>query len=209
MTAKLSPLSVLNRKSQAAVLRFLWKTRSEWGGREIARQTGLSAPACHQALKQLDAAGLVLFRRVSNSHLYKINSDNYLVAKILAPLFRAEEALPAQLVRTVKDFLIRETPRGELLCAAVFGSMATGRETLSSDMDLLLVTATLAGAAKLDARLPDLRRLVYAKFSIPLSPYLKSLAELRAKNEAKLPLVLRIAREGRLIYGRDVKDLLA
>ena len=93
MTTKLSPLSVLNRRSQTAVLRFLWKSRVEWGGREIARQTGLSAPACNQALKLLAAAGLVLFRRVSNSHLYKINSDNYLLDKVFAPLFQAEAAL--------------------------------------------------------------------------------------------------------------------
>jgi len=41
MTPKLSALSVLNNKSQALILRFLWKSRAEWSGREISRQTGL------------------------------------------------------------------------------------------------------------------------------------------------------------------------
>ncbi|KAF0124450.1 MAG: hypothetical protein FD154_2370 [Elusimicrobia bacterium] len=208
MTPKLSPLSIFNRKSQAAVLRFLWKSRAEWGGREIARQTGLSAPACHQALKLLAAAGLVLFRRISNSHLYKINSDNYLVDKVFAPLFQAEAALPGRLIKTVDGFLARETAPGELLCAAVFGSMAGGREKLSSDLDLLLVTSTAAAAAALERRMQDLRGLVYKKFSVPVSPYIQPLAGLRAKHKKKLPLVLRILEENKLIRGKDLRELL-
>ena len=209
MTPKLSPLSILNRKSQAAVLRFLWKSRAEWGGREIARQTGLSAPSCHQALKQLDATGLLLFRRVSNAHLYKINSENYLVDKVFTPLFEAEAAMPGQLIRTIKEFLAKGSGPEELLCAAVFGSMATGREKLNSDMDLLLVTTTAAAAAALETRIQDLRKLIYKKFSIPLSPYIQPLAELRAKYKKKLPLVLKMLAENKPIYGKPLQELLA
>jgi predicted nucleotidyltransferase len=209
MTPKLSPLSILNRKSQAAVLRFLWKSRSEWGGREIARQTGISAPSCHQALKQLDATGLVLFRRVANAHLYRINSENYLVDKVFTPLFEAEAAMPAQLIETIREFLTKGPGSGELLCAAVFGSMAAGREKLDSDMDLLLVTTTAAAAAALETRMQDLRKLVYKKFSIPVSPYIQPLADIRAKHKKKLPLVNRILEENKLICGKTLQELLA
>jgi predicted nucleotidyltransferase len=148
----------------------------------------------------------VLFRRVSNSHLYKINSDNYLVDKVFAPLFEAEAAMPGQLIKTIREFLARETGPGELLCAAVFGSMATGRERLSSDMDLLLVTATAAAA--LEAHIQDLRKLIYRKFSIPVSPYIQPLAEFRAKHKKKLPLILKMLKENKLIFGKDLKALL-
>lgn len=208
MTPKLSALSVLNQKSQALVLRFLWKSRSEWSGREISRQTGLSAPACHQALKQLDARGLALFRRVSNVHLYKINSDNYLVEHVFAPLFETEAALPGQVLKIIKGFLAAYPENKKLLSAVVFGSMATGRERLSSDMDLLVVTSDAASAGELEQRIQDLRTLVYRKFSIPLSPYIQPLAEIRAKLKKKLPLILRILEEGQSIYGKDIKELL-
>ena len=208
MTPKLSALSVLNQKSQALVLRFLWKSRSEWSGREISRQTGLSAPACHQALKQLDARGLALFRRVSNVHLYKINSDNYLVEHVFAPLFETEAALPGQVLKTIKGFLAVYPENKKLLSAVVFGSMATGRERLNSDMDLLVVTSDAASAGELEQRIQDLRTLVYKKFSIPLSPYIQPLAEIRAKLKKKLPLILRILKEGQSIYGKDLKELL-
>lgn len=205
---KLSALSVLNNKTQALVLRFLWKSRAEWSGREISRQTGISAPACHKALKQLDARGLALFRRVSSVHLYKINSDNYLVENVFAPLFETEAALPGQVLQTIKTFLTAFHKTARPLSAVIFGSMATGRESLTSDLDLLIVTGDAAGARELENRIQELRTLIYKKFSIPLSPYIQPLAELRAKHKKKLPLILRILEEGQCIYGTDLKELL-
>ncbi len=208
MTPKLSALSILNQKSPALVLRFLWKSRAEWSGREISRQTGISAPTCHQALKQLNARGLALFRRVSNVHLYKINSDNYLVEHVFAPLFETEAALPGQVRKTIKKFLADYPGNKKLLSAVVFGSMATGRENLNSDLDLLVVTRDEATAKEIDWRIQELRTLVYKKFSIPLSPYIQSLAEIKTKHEKKLPLILRILKEGQTLYGKDLKELL-
>jgi len=205
---KLSALSVLNDKTQALVLRFLWKSRAEWSGREISRQTGLSAPACHRALKQLEARGLALFRRVSTVHLYKLNSDNYLVEHVFAPLFETEATLPGQVLQTIKKFLTDFHKTGRPLSAVIFGSMASGREHLDSDLDLLIVTGDDAGAQELENHIQELRAQIYKKFSIPLSPYIQPLAELRAKHKKKLPLILRILEEGRSIYGKDLKELL-
>ena len=208
MTPKLSALSILNQKSQALILRFLWKSQAEWSGREISRQTGLSAPACHYALKQLNARGLALFRRVSNVHLYKINSDNYLVEHVFSPLFKTEAALPGQVLKTIKIFFTDCQENKKLLSAVIFGSMATGRERLNSDLDLLIVTYDDASAKETERRIQDLRTSVYRRFSIPLSPYIQPLAGIKAKYKQKLPLILRILKEGQCIYGKDLKELL-
>jgi len=208
MPQKLSALALLSQKSPALILRFLWKSRAEWSGREIARQTGLSAPACHEALKQLDARGLALFRRVSNIHLYKINSDNYLVKNIFAPLFQTEDELPGQVLKIINKFLTDYTENKKILSAAIFGSMATGHERLNSDLDLLIVTHDASSATDLESHIQELRTLLYKQFSIPLSPYIQPLAEIKAKYKRKLPLILKILKEGQGIYGKDIKELL-
>ena len=208
MTLKLSAISVLNQKSQTIVLRFLWKSKSEWSGREIARQTGFSAPACHQALKELDAKGLVFFRRVSNVHLYKINSDNYMVEHVFTPLFQAEATLPGQVLKTIKKFLTNYHGHKKPISAIMFGSMATGKERLDSDLDLLIVTNDIISAKEIEQRIQDLRTLIYRKFSIPLSPYIQPLAEIRTKYRKKLPLILRILKEGQCIYGKKLEEIL-
>ena len=86
--------------------------------------------------------------------------------------------------------------------------MATGHERLNSDLDLLIVTHDATSAKDLEDRIQDLRTLVYKQFSIPLSPYIQPLAEIKAKRKQKLPLILKILKEGQGIYGKDLKDLL-
>ena len=116
--------------------------------------------------------------------------------------------MPGQVLKTIKGFLTAYPGKKKLLSAAVFGSMATGRERLDSDLDLLVVTSDTASAGELEQRIQDLRTLVYRKFSIPLSPYIQPLAEIRAKLKKKLPLILRILEDGQSIYGKDLKELL-
>ena len=119
-----------------------------------------------------------------------------------------EAELPGQVLKAVKVFLSSYPENEKILSAVVFGSMATGRERLNSDMDLLVVTTDTASAGELEQHIQDLRMLVYKKFSIPLSPYIQPLAEIRAKLKKKLPLILRILKEGQSIYGKDLKELL-
>ncbi|MDD5657419.1 MAG: nucleotidyltransferase domain-containing protein [Elusimicrobia bacterium] len=202
------PLAVLHEEAQTRVLRFLWRSRAEWSGREIARKTGLSAPACHETLKKLDARGLVFFRRVSNVHLYRINPENYLVRNVFAHQFEAEAAMPKKVAALVKKFLV-DSPRTDILAIVLFGSMARGTQRLGSDLDLLIVLPAKTGVKALESRVERLRDLLFKRFSIPLSPYIQTLSELRRKHRRKLPLIQEIFKDGRTIYGREIKELLS
>jgi len=208
MYDRFSTTAILQEESQARVLRFLWKSRAEWGGSEIARQVNMSVPACHEALKKLYARGLVLFRRVSNVHLYKINPDNYLIQNIFAPFFEAEAAIPKQLMTFVRKSLV-DGPKSDIISLTLFGSRARGKERLDSDLDLLVIIPTKESLKVLEPRLEKLRALLSKRFSMPLSPYVQTLSELRQKHHRKLPLIGGILRDGRTIYGKDIKELLA
>ncbi len=195
--------------AETRVLRFLWRSRGEWSGREVARKAGLSAPSCHEALKRLDARGLVLFRRVSNVHLYRINPDSYLVQKAFGPLFQAEEALPKEMEAAVKDTLTHPA-KPSVLSIVLFGSMARGTNIRpTSDLDLLVVLPTKDDLKALEPRLEALRDTLFKRFHVPLSPYVQTLSELRRKHREKLPLIGQILKDGRTIHGKDIKELLA
>ncbi|MBI4056017.1 MAG: nucleotidyltransferase domain-containing protein [Elusimicrobia bacterium] len=209
MPTRFSAAEILHQESQVRILRFLWKSQIEWSGREIARQVKLSAPTCHQALKELYARGLVLFRGISNVHIYKINPDNYLVQEMFAPLFKAEKLLPEQVLKFVRQSLIKGTKSAGILSIVLFGSMARGQERLDSDLDLLVVARSKDFIKSLETPLEGLREKLSRRFGIPLSPYVQSIGDLREKYNRKLPLILRILKEGKLVYGKDLKELLA
>ncbi|MBI4371210.1 MAG: nucleotidyltransferase domain-containing protein [Elusimicrobia bacterium] len=194
--------------SQTRVLRFLWSSRSEWSGREIARQTGLSAPACHETLKKLDARGLVQFRRISNLHLYTINPENYLVQNVFARIFEAEAAMPEQILTVIKKTLA-DHRSSDVISIVLFGSMARGTERIGSDIDLLIVVPTKEDLKKLEPRIEKLRALLFRRFSAPLSPYIQTPAELKRKHRQKLPLIQEILKDGRTVYGKDLQELLS
>lgn len=202
------PNVFLREDAQVRVLRFLWKSRAEWSGREIARKVGLSAPACHEALKKLNASGLVQFRRVSNVHLYQINPKNYLVEKLFARRFEAEAAMPGQMLAMVKKSLLAD-PKSDIMSIIVFGSMARGTEHLGSDLDILVVLPSKESLKAVEARIEKLRAALFERFSTPLSPYVQSLSELRHKHDQDLPLIREILKEGRTVYGKEIQELVS
>ena len=199
--------ALFHEDAQTRVLRFLWRSRAEWSGREVARKVGLSAPACHEALKKLDARGLVRFRRVSNVHLYQLNPESYLVENVFARLFEAEAAMPKRIAAVVRKVLV-DPSRSDIVSIVLFGSMARGAAQLGSDIDLLVVLSAKGGLKALEPRVERLRAMLFARFSVPLSPYIQTLSELRSKYDRELPLIKEILKDGLTIYGKEIKELL-
>ncbi|MBI4677512.1 MAG: nucleotidyltransferase domain-containing protein [Elusimicrobia bacterium] len=209
MGSRLPFAGILKDGSQARILRFLIDSRAEWSGREISRQVGLSAPACHEALKKLYARGLVLFRRVSNVHLYKANAENYLVEHVFAPYFEAARSIPGEISKLVKRTLLEEPAGAAILSLVAFGSMARDRGDLGSDLDLLVVVSSESDRKALEPNLDKLRRVLARRFSIPFSPYVQTLEEFRRKHRNGLPLIKSILDEGRSLHGKEPKELIS
>ncbi len=205
---RLSVGPVFQQGSQLRILKFLWGSRDEWSGREIAREVGLSAPACHEALKRLNARGLVTFRNIGHIHLYKVVEDNYLNRNIFAKLFEAEKSLPDDVAKLITKSLANGT-KTEILSIVLFGSIARGKGRLDSDMDLLVVTATKEDLKSLQPALDNLGELLIRQFGMALSPYAQSLADFRHKHAQHLPLIKEILKDGQCLYGKEPKELLS
>lgn len=191
-----------------SILRFLLRSRGEWSGREVARHVGLSAPACHEALKRLEARGLVLFRRVSNAHLYKINADSYMVDKALRPMFEAEAGM-AREVETEIRRAFAASRDGRTLSLVLFGSFARAvKSRPARDLDLLIVLRSQKDLDLLEPGIERLRDTLFRRFHLPLSAHVQTVAELREKGRRGLPLIAEIQKDGRTLMGRAIQELL-
>jgi DNA-binding transcriptional ArsR family regulator len=101
-------------------------------GREIARRTGLSAGTITRELTQLAAAGLLLRDKRGNQQVYRANTEGPIFAE-LASILRKTSGL-ADVLRDELAPL-----ESKLQLAFVFGSVAQGRETAGSDVDVMLI----------------------------------------------------------------------
>ena len=100
--------------------------------RELARVTGTTAGTLHKELARLAQAGLLLREEQGNQVRYRANRGCPVFAE-LASLFRKTTGLASTLAEALRPI------DAQLTLALVFGSVARGDETATSDVDLLLV----------------------------------------------------------------------
>lgn len=100
--------------------------------REIARITGLPAGSLHRELKLLTNAGLLIRQAIGNQVHYQANR-NCPIFDELARIFRKTSGL-ADLLREALLPL-----KNDLELAFVFGSMANGKQQITSDIDVFII----------------------------------------------------------------------
>src|SRR5258706_2174301 len=104
---------------------------------ELIRLAGSGTGAVHRQLQRLEKAGLVNVSREGNQKYYAARTD--------APVFPELRGLIVKTVGILEPLRVALTPVAhEIDLAFVFGSVAKGSEHAGSDIDLLVVTDTLA-----------------------------------------------------------------
>ena len=100
--------------------------------RELERITGVSAGSLHRELKAMAESGLLLRERIGNQVFYRANTDCSIYDE-LATIFRKTMGLTSLLQEALSGL------GGEVQVAFVFGSMASGRQTAGSDLDVCVL----------------------------------------------------------------------
>jgi len=198
---------ILKHGSKIKILRFLFTERDEHTGRRIARGINMSASSTHKTLQKMKSEGLIASRRKGNAVLYKLRENNYIVKTLLGPLFKKERSIYDDIILFIKKNLFSE--RKEIVSIAVFGSVARGEETSSSDIDLLIIANDKHGKAKIDNTMDSLSIKIAEKFGAVISPYVLTRAEIKKKFAKKQAIIRSILDNNRLIYGEPVERILA
>ncbi|HEX8587956.1 nucleotidyltransferase domain-containing protein [Pseudomonas sp.] len=100
--------------------------------REIARLTGTISGTLSRELSKMVEAGLLLKSPVGNQMQYQANQDCVIFPELVGILRKTDG-----LVTPIADALAPLSDR--IKTAFVFGSMATGKATANSDIDLLVL----------------------------------------------------------------------
>ena len=98
--------------------------------RELARQTGTAPGTLHKELARLAAAGLLLRKEQGNQVRYQANQQ--------CPVFPELAGLLRKTTGAAEILTTALAPLQPAL-ALIFGSVASGTETASSDVDVLII----------------------------------------------------------------------
>ncbi len=159
--------------------------------------TTVSGEGIRKVLTRLTAQGVVLNDQVGRTNTYRLNTE-HLAAEPIMALSRLTSTFLERLEAHLKGW------GKDVKYAAVFGSAATGRMTLDSDIDLLLVRSHAPDADANDVweqQLTELARLVTAWTGNDARIVEYTERDLAAAAAAAEPLLRDVAEQGLTVAG--------
>ena len=198
---------LLSQKSKIKILRVLFKEADELSGREIAKKVNMSPSATYEALQKMKQENYLSVKRKGRMLLYSLKMQNYLIRKVLMPLFEREEAVYEEMLAYIKKGLLKN--KEAVTSIVIFGSVAEGKPKATSDIDILIIAVSKTDKRRLDISTDRICTEVVKKYNVTISPYLLTYSEVRQKYARGEPIILSILNNNRLIYGEPMERIIA
>jgi predicted nucleotidyltransferase len=162
---------------------------------EIVRRVGSGTGATLRQLARLHAAGLVTVTRSGNQKHYRARTDSPVFAELRGLVLKT-----VGLVGPLQEALAKST--AAIRAAFVYGSVAKGRDTVDSDVDLMVISDVLRHADLFEALQQAEDRL-----GRPVRPTVLSSSEWRKKRAQQDSFVDRVASQPKLFVIGAEDDL--
>jgi predicted nucleotidyltransferase len=194
---------VFSTWSHIAVLRVLQDSAVGMTGREIARLAGMNHRSCLKALTTLEGIAVVNRQMGGRDHLFSLNREHLLVAEGILPLLKLERHFLDELSHHLKKKMGR-TAQSMIL----FGSVARKLETTYSDLDVCFVVRNGQEKETVLEGVNGVSQTIRQRFGASLSPFVITASEFRRRAKLKKPPVDNILKDGVVIAGKSVRELL-
>jgi len=198
---------ILGNEVKIKILRFFIKTGAKWNGRQIAKEIGVTPATSHKALQGLYKEGVLSLENIGKTHLYNLNSENYVVSSLLEPLFDKEGKILNNIIAIIKKNIISAGLREHIVSIVLFGSVSLRKDTSKSDIDLAVIVRDQKSLRAVEALFEKVDHKISAEFGNVISAYINTTAEFKAKHKEGLDIVNNILKANTLIYGRQIEKI--
>lgn len=179
-----SPLALIFSPVRLKIVKFLLKNESLKNEREISRLLHVSHMSVNRTMRELWEMNFVTPMRAGTAYLWKTNRQSYAFeafSKALDHLVGMHTP-----IEELKSIILESLPLPEIEKIVLFGSVAKRKERPGSDIDLFVLVKGEAEKAIVEQALDRLVISCLEKFGHPLSPYLRTGAEIAARKPLKL-----------------------
>lgn len=183
---------ILSSKVRAEIFRLLFTERdTELHVRELARRSKLNEATLRQDLAKLKDLDLVAGRRDGNRVYYRANQDHPVYADIRGLVLKT-----SGLVEVIRSAL----ELNDISIAFVFGSVAAGKESAHSDIDLMVIGNI--GLRTLTSRLSGISSQVGRE----INPHIMTEEEYRKRRKSKDHFVTHVLSGPKLFIRGNAND---
>lgn len=192
---------VLGNKVAIRVLRTMIRYQTKvFTKRGLARTANVSVNEAALTIRDFEDLGIIRVQPVGRAHQLSLNKKSYILNKIIEPIFKAEENTLDELLKVLKKHLDK---KNIIISAALFGSVAKGKEKPDSDIDILVISNDFDAASQI---VSDALVEVAEVFHTQLAPITFSQKELRSKKKGDL--VSSIIANHIMICGKDLESMI-
>jgi len=202
------PEAVFGNGLEGVCLRILWRAGTGMTGRQVARvaEGAGSTSGIRYALDRIVRQGVVDVESVGASNVYTINRDHLLFPAIDAA-FRGTEVWPL-FAQRIREVVHEVYGRDDAVTVAVFGSVARGEATVSSDVDLLVVTPDEDEQDRVDRFVSSLHGRAQRWTGQAVQVYATTPARLREAREHDDPIIASFQADAVVVSGPRLQDVL-
>lgn len=179
-----SPLAFFISPVRLKIIKFLLKNETLMSEREISRILHVSHMSVNRTMRELWEMNLVTPLRAGTAFLWKTNRQSYAFEAFSKALDHLV-GMPAP-IEELKAIIRKSLPLPEIEKMVLFGSVAKRKERPGSDIDLFVLVKGETEKAIVEHALDRLVISCLEKFGHPLSPYLRTRAEIAARKPLKL-----------------------
>jgi predicted nucleotidyltransferase len=202
-----SPLThILDNRTKVIVLRLLCKYPTSITGRQLAKIVKVNHTTVNEALNGLINEQVILVRKVGKSHIYELNKTNWIVTKLLIPIFKQEDVLLDDFIKHVSQAIKRSPISKRIVSLGLFGSVYECREKPTSDIDLFIVVAEAKYKKIVEDLIFEIDSNLISLIGMGIEPYIKTIAEL--KKDRELNVIKSILKSHRIIWGKSLEKVL-
>lgn len=179
-----SPVSFLFSPVRLKIINFVLKNEFLMSEREMSRILSVSHMSVNRTMRELAAMNLVNATRAGTAFLWKTNRQSYAFA-VFSKALESISGVPTPL-EELKTAIRKILPLSHIEKIILFGSIAKRKERPGSDIDLFVLVNGKAEKALVEQALERLGILCLEKFGHPLSSYLRTRAEIKARGQLRL-----------------------
>lgn len=119
---------------RALLVRFFSHPGERFYATQLIRELGLPSAGVQKELARFEASGLVTSQREGNMRFYAVNTAHFLYSELKSIVYKTEGLGDA-----LRKSLGALNGLAEVRLAFIFGSVAAGKETPDSDLDVFVV----------------------------------------------------------------------
>lgn len=183
-------------KTQQRVLSLLFgKPDQSFYTNEIIRWADMGKGTITRELEKLESVGLIEMVRTGNQNHYQANPSSPIYEELLGIVRKS-----FGLVDVIKNAL--HTVNSQIELSFVYGSIAKGEESASSDIDLLVVTESLAYADMMNV-LKEAEEIL----GRPINPSIYTKEQIQDKLKQKNAFLNKVMEQPKLWVKGDDNDI--